>query len=258
MEEKTLIEELNKKIQDARDKSKKHGNPKINVWIDSLVGLTSENVKELKVEPNENVVFYIENKNNILKTGYSDNANAGRFVGVDGLINGLKALEIIEKRVDKEWDDLEKAVYFYDWLSYNCKHADRTTGKSVKHDYEFIITGEGKCFHFASAITQLLLRQGIEAYTISTMTHAFTIAKIHDKLYPVDADLTANDGLSVNGFARKGYYDMEGLHFGYLLQDNEQIEKNYLKDEYVWEITEKVMPEHNQKREELQNQLLNK
>ena len=60
MAQENVIEQLNKKIQEAREKAKKFGNPKINVWIDDLVGLTSENVKELKVEPNENVIFFIE------------------------------------------------------------------------------------------------------------------------------------------------------------------------------------------------------
>lgn len=257
MAQENLIEQLNKKIQAAREKAKKFGNPKINVWIDDLVGLTSENVKELKVEPNENIVFYIKNKDLWNDKCFHYNPHNGDFVGLDGLKEGLKALELIEQGINKKWTDMEKSVYIYDWLSLNCKHGE-SNSRSINHYYEFITMAKcGVCGHFASATTQLLLRQNIEAYTISTETHAFTIAIIDGKLYPIDADLTANDGLHVNGFAREGYYDMKALCFDEFLE-GQQMEKNYLKDEYVWEITEKVVPEHNRKREELQNQLLNK
>lgn len=255
MAQENVVEQLNIKIQEAREKAKKFGNPKINVWIDDLVGLTSENVKELKVMPNENVVFYIKNKDLWNDKCFHYNPNAGMFVGVQGLIAGVSALERVETNINKTFGDMEKAIYIYDWLSFNCKHENK---RSIEHDYEFMTgTKGGVCGHFASATTQLLLRQGIEAYTISTETHAFIIARINNKLYPIDADLTANDGLLVNGFAREGYYDIKAICFDEFL-DGQQIEKNYLSDEAVWEITEKVMPEYNRKREELQNQLLNK
>ena len=255
MVQETIIEQLNVKIQEAREKSKKFENPKINVWIDNLVGLTSENVKELKVEPNENVEFFIKNKDLWGDKCFHYNPHNGNFVGLNGLSKALKALEHVELNIDKTFSEIEKAVYIYDWLSFNCKHENK---RSIEHDYEFMTgTKGGVCGNFASATTQLLLRQEIDAYTISTATHAFTIARINGKLYPIDADLTANDGLTVNGFAREGYYDMKGLHFDEFLE-GQQIEKNYLPDETVWEITEKVMPEYNRKREELQNQLLNK
>lgn len=100
----------------------------------------------------------------------------------------LKAIDRIEKGIDKKWTDIEKLVYIYSMLKRNIMYDPKFESKSHKEvrSLRGLITGESVCAGFALILKEFLDRQGIPCHFVRGCAHAWNIVEIEGNLYPVD------------------------------------------------------------------------
>lgn len=121
-------------------------------------------------------------------------------------------------------DTFSKAMYCYDWLVENCTFGggtvhmqdmyvflgdcdyDGTDGTVVYDAYRILLTGQGVCDNYASALTVLYRYIGLEAYTVhgkavladeTLMNHVWVAVKIGDEFYFFDPQV--ENAASKNG-----------------------------------------------------------
>ncbi len=121
-------------------------------------------------------------------------------------------------------DTFSKAKYCYDWLVENCTFGggtvqmqdmyvflgdcdyDGTDGTVVYDAYRILLTGQGVCDNYASALTVLYRYIGLEAYTVhgkavlsdeSLTNHVWVTVKIGDAFYFFDPQV--ENAASKNG-----------------------------------------------------------
>ena len=117
----------------------------------------------------------------------------------------INKIESIESGINPNWTETEKALYLYQYLKENISYAHPTeiegsvdnAKRSKTWDSLYpLITDLGTCASFSKVYTELLSRQGIEAYSIAGKyssgispkegDHAWNIAKIDGKYVLID------------------------------------------------------------------------
>lgn len=106
------------------------------------------------------------------------------------------AIGEILKDVNPSWSDLEKALYFNDYLASNCEY-DTTYSKYSA--YDALVDNKAVCQGYSLAYVELLSRVGIPCKVVSSdsLDHAWNVVYINNHYYYVD--VTWNDPLGNYG-----------------------------------------------------------
>ena len=131
-------------------------------------------------------------------------------------------LNKILSQVQPEWSDLEKVLFFHDYLVSNFEY---DTTYSIFDAYTFLTDGKGVCQAYASVYGILLESVGIKVAPVSsnTMNHAWNKVYMDGEWYHVDC--TWDDPLpDLYGMARHRYF---------LLSDSEMLNREH----YDWYST---------------------
>ena len=138
--------------------------------------------------------------------------------------------------VNSSWSDLEKALYFNDYLASHCEY-DTTYSKHSA--YDALVDNKAVCQGYSSAYVELLSRVGIPCKVVSSdsLNHAWNMVYINNHYYYVD--VTWNDPLgNYAGRAGHTYFlkseaffrSKEAEHF---VADDWQIDDaGYMDDEW--------------------------
>lgn len=104
--------------------------------------------------------------------------------------------EVIEpaiKGINKNWTDLQKALYLHDWLCvnymYDLRLYDENEYENVNYDmYSFLTEGRGVCQAYAFSYLYLLRLCGIESRFVESDedVHGWNVVKIDGNWYHVD------------------------------------------------------------------------
>ena len=125
-------------------------------------------------------------------------------------------LNKILSQVQPDWSDLEKALFFHDYIVSNFEY---DTTYSVFDAYTFLKDGKGVCQAYSSLYGILLESVGIRVAPVSsnTMNHAWNKVYIDGEWYHVDC--TWDDPLSDRyGMAKHKYF---------LLSDSEMLNREH-------------------------------
>lgn len=111
------------------------------------------------------------------------------------------AIGKILEGVNPSWSDLEKALYFNDYLASHCEY-DNTYSKYTA--YDALVDNKAVCEGYSLAYVELLSRVGIPCKVVSSdsLNHAWNMVYINNHYYYVD--VTWNDPLG-NYSGRAGH-----------------------------------------------------
>lgn len=94
-------------------------------------------------------------------------------------------IEQICSRINKQWSDLEKALYLHDWIVMNCAY-----DLSLEHHtaYDLLTSGTGICQAYAQTYRALLSACGIPCQYVNSpeMNHVWNMVKLDGLWYNVD------------------------------------------------------------------------
>lgn len=137
------------------------------------------------------------------------------------------AEEYIFSQVDDSWSDMEKALFFHDYLCQHFQYDIRLFFKETQNDvardiYRMFTEGMGVCQAYANAYEYLLQHEGIECRLVASdqSNHEWNIVKIDGVWYHVD--VTQDDPLILIDEDNIALLDMAGRvsHKYFLLSDN--------------------------------------
>ncbi|MBR3885003.1 MAG: hypothetical protein IKJ33_00860 [Clostridia bacterium] len=98
----------------------------------------------------------------------------------------ISRFEQLEKNVDPNWNDLEKAAYMYQMLGTNIKY-DSFESKGVETSNLYTVLGGGVCAGYASVYKEAMDRLGVKCEIINKQkTHSWNAINIDGKWFPVD------------------------------------------------------------------------
>ena len=136
--------------------------------------------------------------------------------------------DIINENVRPEYGDFEKALALYNYFAtaytydYDTMRAIESDASSVNYtcSYRLMSTKTGVCSEIAKAYSYLLMQLGMEATTVCSDKHEWSLIKLGDDYYHIDPTWVLND-----------WYSME-----YFMMTDEQRcnEGDYNKDEFVY------------------------
>lgn len=111
---------------------------------------------------------------------------------------------------NKNWSDMEKALYINDYLCTNCEY-DLTYSKYDA--YNVLVEKTAVCQGYALAFKELANQLGLECtlVTSSTLNHAWDMVKINGKYYMVDS--TWNDPINDKIGRSRHYYFMKSYAY---------------------------------------------
>ena len=103
-------------------------------------------------------------------------------------------LEEVIARVDKGWQDWEKALYLHDYIAvhfdYNYDQLNNSQYTEKHTAYGMLKDGQAVCEGYANLYSMALHRVGVDATTVSATSsqgnHAWNLVKIGDTWYHVD------------------------------------------------------------------------
>lgn len=154
------------------------------------------------------------------------------------------AEEYIFSRVDDSWSDMEKALFFHDYLityfQYDIRLFFEETQNDVARDiYRMFTEGMGVCQAYANTYEYLLQHEGIECELVASdeANHEWNIVKLDGEWYHVD--VTQDDPLMAIDEQNIALLDMAGSvsHKYFLLSDNAIYDYNLGGDHYNWYCT---------------------
>lgn len=100
-------------------------------------------------------------------------------------------IEKIAKLCDKSWSDMEKVLFFHDYLVLHYSYDKRlyTQGSDyVNYDiYNFLKEGTGVCMAYELMLMSLLDKVGVESSYAENGGHIWNVVKVNDRWYHVDA-----------------------------------------------------------------------
>ncbi len=154
------------------------------------------------------------------------------------------AEEYIFSRVDKSWTDLEKALFFHDFLCQNFQYDIRLFFQETQNDvardiYRMFTEGMGVCQAYANTYEYLLQHEGIECKLVASddSNHEWNIVKLDGEWYHVD--VTQDDPLMAIDEYNVAFLDMSGSvsHKYFLLSDSAIFDHHLGGDHYNWYCT---------------------
>lgn len=216
----------------------------IDVRIDG--GLTEEYAKSVR---NEHMDYLRE------KSTYSK----------EELDSILTKMESIEKNIDPNWTQYEKALYLYEYMKADIvyrepEHADDISSTYLRTRTWDTLTGLtnqlSTCNGYAHIYTELCTRQGIECSQVASRSHAWNIITIDDKNYLVDIiwdSIEFEKGINeTNNFGNK---PLEEYHHPRCYKEKSN-NLSFLNQEWVKQASEKVsknVPKEKMVQEKLEN-----
>ena len=90
---------------------------------------------------------------------------------------------VTQCRADGATGDYETALWLHDWLTHNARYDYSYTYYSADG---VLVRGIGVCDSYCKAYQLLLNAAGIDAYSIATDNHAWTVARLDGKYYHID------------------------------------------------------------------------
>jgi len=228
---------------------KKHPGKKFLVEVQNTKGISASQLRQLaylkdfvklriaggydeeKVNHKKNVT-YKRKKNGVQETG--EYYTTAVIYDISEAITILETIEDIEKRIQKNWSDLEKVVYIYNKLKtsimYDSKYEEKLS-KEIR-SLRGLITKETVCAGFALIFKEFMDRQGITCEYVEGRSgrggHAWNIVTIGGKKYGID--LTWDNTAFLAG--KKNTFD----YFGKGIQD---FAKSHIPDS--WEKTQNYL-----------------
>ncbi len=154
------------------------------------------------------------------------------------------AEEHIFSRVKDSWTDMEKALFFHDYLcqffQYDIRLFIEETQNDVARDiYQMFNNGMGVCQAYANTYEYLLQHEGIECKLVASddSNHEWNIVKLNGEWYHVD--VTQDDPLIAIDEYSIAFLDMAGSvsHEFFLLSDNGIYDYYEGGDHYNWYCT---------------------
>ena len=139
----------------------------------------------------------IENKNNGVKTETDEKSRnviafENSLYSPDDLANALSIIEGLEKEINPEWSDLEKALYTYITLEGSMSYCDDKE-YCLAPDYNnlsSISKGKGTSRAISTIFHEMMTRQGINSRVISRRNHnSWNEVEIDGKYYPLDLSM---------------------------------------------------------------------
>lgn len=153
-------------------------------------GLSSEFLNSIN---NDNIYFsIIGGLDYFNKDKYKTNEYYERtLVSKDGLVEIIKYFESIEKYVNPNWSELEKAMFVYSCISedfkYDEKYDNYLQRGIVERSLNGILYKKLVCAGFAQVYKEAMDRLEIECiYQNKRNYHSFNVLKIEDKYYGLD------------------------------------------------------------------------
>lgn len=106
-----------------------------------------------------------------------------------------REIKYITDQVDESWSDLEKALFYHDYLCIHFEY-DNDGGETIYDAYHMLTQKKGVCQAYTLLYNYLLKQEGIEgAFALSdAMNHIWNIVNINGKWY--HTDVTWDDPLS--------------------------------------------------------------
>lgn len=185
------------------------------IQIPSTKGLTIDMIEKLPPNTDVRVIGGLTEEY-AKSTAYNwDNLRENATYSKSELIDILKKIEEIEKGIDPNWNDYEKALYLYEYLKYDITY--RTTESKGNDGKPLDIRGNtnrtrtwdtligltnqlSTCSGFAHIYQELCTRQGIECDKIGGKyllngegSHAWNIITINGQNFLVDTIWDAQD-----------------------------------------------------------------
>ena len=155
----------------------------------------------------------------------------------------IRTMESIEKNINPEWNEMQKAMYVYNTLAskmvYNFDYLSAHDEKD--QSLHSLIKQSGVCAGFASVYYEMMQRQGIKCDYVRGRSgeerHAWNVLTIDDKTFGVD--LTWESG------KKQIYGEKDFHHFG----NSEAFEYNHVPDKdepkYNLELLDKSFIQEN-------------
>ena len=107
----------------------------------------------------------------------------------------IAKIESIEKNIDPNWNQYEKALYLYEYMKADIVHREPQDVGDFASTYQRtrtwdtltgLVNGLSTCNGFAHVFTEFCTRQGIECVQVSGHNHAWNIITIDGKNFLVD------------------------------------------------------------------------
>lgn len=156
----------------------------------------------------KNCKYYINSKGYVLyvecKYKYSKSKIKSKLSKYDAAI--AKALD----GINSVWSDMEKALYFNDYLAANCEY-DTTYSKYTAFDA--LVKGKAVCAGYSFAYIELMSQVGIPCKIVSSksLNHAWNMVYINNKYYFVD--VTWNDPVGNSFVSSRHKYFLKSRAF---------------------------------------------
>lgn len=240
---KKYLESKNRPLLDYDKRKRKQGQYKVYLIEGTL---NEENVKFINNNDPKNSIYLLKNTkgqssdilcqidNNVLFSVY------GGFVDVEymyanrtmhrpsTLTRIIKIFELIESKINHNWNDIEKCMFYYAFLVRNLGHMNGDESWSIRYDNEHIevatslacmIGKKGVCAGKALVFKEAMDRIGIPCmYQNTEGSHDFNIVKLGGKWCGVDITWDSGFGKTrLDNFASKSHveYISQYGHGGY-------------------------------------------
>lgn len=175
----------------------------------------------------------------------------------------ITKIESIEKNIDPNWNQYEKALYLYEYMKADIVYREPQEVGDIASTYQRTRTWDtltgltnqlSTCNGYAHIYTELCTRQGIDCSQVASHKHAWNIITIDDKNFLVDIIWDSMDyekGINeTNNFGNKPLkyhiprcYVEKSNNLSFLNQDwvkqaSEKVSKNIPKEKMVQEKLE--------------------
>ena len=175
----------------------------------------------------------------------------------------ITKIESIEKNIDPNWNQYEKALYLYEYMKADIVYREPQDVGDIASTYQRTRTWDtltgltnqlSTCNGYAHIYTELCARQGIDCSQVASHKHAWNIITIDDKNFLVDIIWDSMDyekGINeTNNFGNKPLkyhtprcYVEKSNNLSFLNQDwvkqaSEKVSKNIPKEKMIQEKLE--------------------
>ena len=134
-----------------------------------------------------------------------------------------EAVDRILSKIQPDWNDFEKALYFHEYLTINTAYdyvraQNKTLPPVAFTAYGALVKGSAVCDGYASAFKLLCARSGIDSIIVrsSTMNHSWNMVRLGEQWYHVD--VTWDDPVDLDKMLEMPGYNE---HTYFLLSDSE-------------------------------------
>lgn len=149
-------------------------------------------VSEKEIEKSENGIKDVDKQNEKDEKSKNVIAFENSLYEPDDLANAISILEGIEKEINPEWSDLEKAIYTYITLEGSMSYCDDKEYSSAPN-YNNLISlskGKGTSRGIATIFHEAMTRQDINSRVISRRNmNSWNEIEIDGKYYPLDLSM---------------------------------------------------------------------